>query len=104
MHALALQAPALRFQTTCVCAQHVCANARARGVPTLAVAVAERAQRHTARPAIAAGLDARVLFAVSSRLRVSEAALEASDAPSELYVYKGALNAREVLRRLDASG
>ncbi|MDB4988782.1 MAG: hypothetical protein JWN04_3960, partial [Myxococcaceae bacterium] len=45
------------------------------------------------------GLTQRVIFAVSSRLRVSEEVL--GDATSsELYVYKGALSAREVLRRL----
>ncbi|HEY6878835.1 MAG TPA: DUF790 family protein [Polyangiales bacterium] len=46
------------------------------------------------------GLHQRVLFAVSSRLRVSEEVL-GDDTPSELYVYKGSLSAREVLRRLD---
>jgi predicted nuclease of restriction endonuclease-like RecB superfamily len=45
------------------------------------------------------GLAARVLFAVSSRLRVSEALL-GDDVPSELYVYKGSISATEVLRRL----
>jgi len=46
------------------------------------------------------GLTQRVIFAVSSRLRVSEEVL--GDAvPSELYVYKGALSAREVLQRLN---
>ncbi|MDB4986963.1 MAG: hypothetical protein JWN04_2141 [Myxococcaceae bacterium] len=45
------------------------------------------------------GLSQRVIFAVSTRLRVSEEVL--GDATSsELYVYKGALSAREVLRRL----
>lgn len=49
---------------------------------------------------VARGLSARVLFAVSSRLRVSEEVL--GDAlPSRLYVYKGALSAKELLRRLD---
>ncbi|MDB4976594.1 MAG: hypothetical protein JWN48_4935 [Myxococcaceae bacterium] len=47
----------------------------------------------------AKGLTQRVIFAVSSRLRVSEEALDETHA-SELYVYKGALSAREVLRRL----
>src|SRR6185369_13905026 len=42
------------------------------------------------------GLKERVLFAVSTRLRVSEEVL-GEDAPSELYVYKGTLAAREVL-------
>jgi uncharacterized protein len=46
------------------------------------------------------GLPARVIFAVSSRLRVSEEVL-GEEVPSELYVYKGALSARELLRRLD---
>jgi uncharacterized protein len=49
----------------------------------------------------AQGLPQRVLFAVSSRLRVSEEVLGANSA-SELYVYKGSLSAREVLKRLDA--
>lgn len=47
------------------------------------------------------GLPARVIFALSSRLRVSEEVL-GDELPSELYVYKGALSAREILRRLDA--
>ncbi|MET0344544.1 MAG: DUF790 family protein [Polyangiales bacterium] len=47
------------------------------------------------------GFDQRVIFAVSSRLRVSEEVL-GDDVPSELYVYKGALSAREVMRRLEA--
>jgi hypothetical protein len=46
------------------------------------------------------GLAARVLFAVSSRLRVSEEVL-GDELPSRLYVYKGALSAKELLRRLD---
>jgi predicted nuclease of restriction endonuclease-like RecB superfamily len=46
------------------------------------------------------GLSARVLFAVSSRLRVSEEVL-GDQLPSRLYVYKGALSAKELLRRLD---
>lgn len=45
------------------------------------------------------GLTQRVIFAVSSRLRVSEEVL-GETASSELYVYKGSLSAREVLRRL----
>lgn len=48
------------------------------------------------------GLLSRVIFAVSTRLRVSEEVLPEST-PSELYVYKGSLSAREVLRRLDGS-
>jgi predicted nuclease of restriction endonuclease-like RecB superfamily len=47
------------------------------------------------------GLKERVLFAVSSRLRVSEEVL-GDEVPAELYVYKGALSAKEVLRRLDS--
>jgi predicted nuclease of restriction endonuclease-like RecB superfamily len=45
------------------------------------------------------GLTQRVIFAVSSRLRVSEEVL-GETVSSELYVYKGSLSAREVLRRL----
>lgn len=46
------------------------------------------------------GLPQRILFAVSSRLRVSEAVL-ADDLPGALYVFKGALNAGVVETRLD---
>ncbi|MEM9487732.1 MAG: DUF790 family protein, partial [Myxococcota bacterium] len=46
------------------------------------------------------GLPQQILFAVSSRLRVSEAALD-SDLPGALYVYKGALDPGAVERRLD---
>ena len=46
------------------------------------------------------GLSEKVLFAVSSRLRVSEEVL-ADDASGALYVYKGAMSARSVLERLD---
>jgi predicted nuclease of restriction endonuclease-like RecB superfamily len=49
---------------------------------------------------VSQGLRARVLFAVSSRLRVSEEVL-GDQLPSRLYVYKGALSAKELLRRLD---
>ncbi len=48
------------------------------------------------------GLASRVIFAVSSRLRVSEAVL-GEEVPSELYVYKGALKAQEILARLSAA-
>jgi len=48
------------------------------------------------------GLLQRVLFALSSRLRVSEEVL-GDDVPSELYVYKGTLSAREILRRLEGA-
>lgn len=44
------------------------------------------------------GLGARVVFCVSSRLRVSEEALPA-ELPAALYVYKGAMNARAVAER-----
>jgi predicted nuclease of restriction endonuclease-like RecB superfamily len=45
------------------------------------------------------GLSEKVLFAVSSRLRVSEEVL-ADAAPGALYVYKGAMSARAVLEKL----
>jgi uncharacterized protein len=47
------------------------------------------------------GLPHRILFAVSSRLRVSEAALD-SDLPGALYVYKGVMSPRAVEERLGA--
>jgi uncharacterized protein len=47
------------------------------------------------------GVGERVLFAVSSRLRVSEALLDDVDSAA-LYVYKGAMNARAVERKLEA--
>jgi predicted nuclease of restriction endonuclease-like RecB superfamily len=50
---------------------------------------------------VQAGLADRILFAVSSRLRVSEEVLGA-DLPSALYVYKGTMNARAIAARLDA--
>ena len=49
---------------------------------------------------VEAGLPQRILFAVSSRLRVSEAVL-ADDLPGALYVYKGALVPGAVEERLD---
>jgi len=45
------------------------------------------------------GLPYRILFAVSSRLRVSESVLEDSHS-SELYVYKSSISAKEILKRL----
>ena len=48
-----------------------------------------------------AGGRAKVLFAVSSRLRVSEEVLP-DDASSALYVYKGVMSARAVLERVAA--
>ncbi|MCA9525309.1 MAG: DUF790 family protein, partial [Myxococcales bacterium] len=49
---------------------------------------------------VRAGLRENVLFAVTERLRVSEAALE-DDLPGQLYVYKGVMSARRVLDRLE---
>jgi len=46
------------------------------------------------------GLKERVLFAVSSRLRVSEEVF-GDDAPGALYVYKGSMSARAVAKHLD---
>lgn len=48
---------------------------------------------------VAAGLPRRLLFAVSSRLRVSEAVLD-EETGSALYVYKGAMSVRDVEARL----
>ncbi|MCA9560034.1 MAG: DUF790 family protein [Myxococcales bacterium] len=48
---------------------------------------------------VEAGLSERIVFAVSSRLRVSEAVLD-DDLPGELYVYKGVMNARAIAERL----
>ncbi len=45
------------------------------------------------------GLRENVLFAVSSRLRVSEAVLD-DELPGELYVYKGVLSAKTIAERL----
>jgi predicted nuclease of restriction endonuclease-like RecB superfamily len=50
---------------------------------------------------VQAGLPERMLFAVSSRLRVSEEVLP-EDLPGALYVYKGTLSARVVAERLEA--
>ncbi len=47
------------------------------------------------------GLGARVIFCVSSRLRVSEEALP-EELPAALYVYKGAMSARAVADRAKA--
>jgi len=46
------------------------------------------------------GLGARIVFAASARLRVSEKAL-ATDLPGALYVYKGAMNARAVAEHVE---
>lgn len=47
------------------------------------------------------GLGERVVFAVSQRLRVSEDVL-GDDHPAALYVYKGIMNARAVLAKVEA--
>lgn len=47
------------------------------------------------------GLGHKILFAVGSRLRVSEAAL-GPEQPGALYVYKGTMSARAVLERIEA--
>ncbi|MGA7118936.1 MAG: DUF790 family protein [Polyangiaceae bacterium] len=49
---------------------------------------------------VQAGLAERVLFAVSSRLRVSEDVLD-GDLPGALYVYKHTMSARTISERLD---
>jgi len=49
---------------------------------------------------VQAGLGEPVLFAVSSRLRVSEEVLDA-DLPGALYVYKGTMSAKAIAERLD---
>lgn len=50
---------------------------------------------------VEAGLKQRIVFAVSRRLRVSEAVLD-EEASAALYVYKGTINARGVLDRVEA--
>ena len=50
---------------------------------------------------VQAGFGERVLFAVHSRLRVSEEVLGAEE-PGALYVYKGTMNARAIAAKLDA--
>jgi predicted nuclease of restriction endonuclease-like RecB superfamily len=45
------------------------------------------------------GLPYRVIFAASSRLRVSESALDETS-PSSLYIYRGTISAKEIVRRL----
>ncbi len=49
---------------------------------------------------VQAGLEQQILFAVSERLRVSEAVLD-SELPGALLVYKGVLNARSLRDRLE---
>ena len=46
------------------------------------------------------GLGHKMLFAVSSRLRVSEEVMD-EHASSALYVYKGAMSARTIAEKLD---
>ena len=46
------------------------------------------------------GLSHRIVFAVSERLRVSEEVLQ-GELPAALYVYKGVMNARAVLERVE---
>lgn len=50
---------------------------------------------------VQAGLKVPFIFAVSERLRVSPKALD-QEAPSRLYVYKGVMNAKGILERLEA--
>ena len=49
---------------------------------------------------VQAGLGERILFALSSRLRVSEEVLE-GDLPGALYVYKRSMSARTIAERLE---
>jgi hypothetical protein len=49
---------------------------------------------------VEAGLPHHIIFAVSSRLRVSEEVLD-GDLPGQLYVYKGVISARAVHERLE---
>jgi uncharacterized protein len=49
---------------------------------------------------VQAGLAERILFAVSSRLRVSEEVL-GDELPGALYVYKGTMSARTILERVE---
>ncbi|MFT3928149.1 MAG: DUF790 family protein [Myxococcales bacterium] len=48
---------------------------------------------------VAKGLKERVIFAASSKLRVSEEVID-GNVPSQLYMHKGTLSPKEVLRRL----
>jgi len=49
---------------------------------------------------VEAGLSEAIIFAVGRRLRVSEEVLS-DDLPSQIYVYKGVISAKEILRRLE---
>lgn len=53
---------------------------------------------------IRAGLPARLVLAVSKGARVSEEVLDEAEGGSCLYVFRSAISAKEVLRRLDAAG
>ena len=48
---------------------------------------------------VTSGLPHRIVFAASSRLRVSESVLDETS-PSELYIYRGSISAKEITRRL----
>jgi hypothetical protein len=52
---------------------------------------------------VQAGLSQRILFAVSARLRVSEAVLD-GELPGALYVYKRTMSARAIAERLEELG
>jgi hypothetical protein len=52
---------------------------------------------------VQAGLSQRILFAVSARLRVSEAVLD-GELPGALYVYKRTMSARAIAERLEGLG
>ncbi|MBL4636873.1 MAG: DUF790 family protein [Kofleriaceae bacterium] len=49
---------------------------------------------------VESGLSEAVIFTVGRRLRVSEEVLS-DDLPSQIYVYKGVISAKEILRRLE---
>ena len=49
---------------------------------------------------VQAGLSQPIIFALSSRLRVSEEVLDA-DLPGQLYVYKGSMSPKAILERLE---
>ena len=50
---------------------------------------------------VEAGLPQKIVFALSSRLRVSEQVL-GDDVPAALYVFKGAMSAKQVLAKVEA--
>ena len=53
------------------------------------------------RTTVRTGLPARLVLCVGKNARVSEAILSEEEGGSSLYVYKSAISAKEVLRRLD---